>query len=301
MLRAVFGAARIKTAQLGRLELFAPWGAQVKPQSDLLLHHVLEGSAWLRAGTETQHLRAGDVLLMPRHFAHAFCDSLDTPIGGADVWESAETHTFGVSSTRRRLGRHGARSVVLCAALEIAGAGKRLLLQALPKYIHLRGETNDAIPGLTTLLELIRDEVRGARAGAELMLARYAEILVLGAIREAPPSIDANWLSASSNPGLARAIASIHARPSEPWSVEALAREAGMSRSAFAEVFTRCVGEGAIRYLTLWRLALAEDLLTSTTLGVEAIANQVGYANAAAFSTAFRREFGVSPGSLRRR
>lgn len=75
-----------------------------------------------------------------------------------------------------------------------------------------------------------------------------------------------------------------------------------MSRSAFADAFTRLVGEGPIRYLTRWRLALAKELVEAGTAGsVEAIAEQVVYANAAAFSTAFRREFGASPVGLRRR
>jgi AraC-like DNA-binding protein len=303
VLNAVFGAVRIGTAQLGRLELFAPWGGQVSARSDLLLHHVLEGSAWLRANNgETRHLRTGDVVLIPRHVGHALCDSLDTPIRSSNFWEGADTPTFGVSAIRRRLGGDGARTVVLCAALELTGAGKRLLLEALPDSIHVRGEEQDAIAGLTAVLELIRDEVRNARAAAELILTRYAEILVLGVLRAAPPSAQPSWLSAATHVGVAQALTSIHARPRDPWSVATLAKEAGMSRSAFAETFTRSVGEGPIRYLTRWRLALAKELLTSTTSeSVEAIAEQVGYANAAAFSTAFRREFGAAPGSLRRR
>jgi transcriptional regulator GlxA family with amidase domain len=192
--------------------------------------------------------------------------------------------------------------VLLCAALAVSGAGKRLLQEALPRLVHIQGNNDEAGPGLASLLELIRDEVRQARPAAQLLLTRYTEILVLQVLRAAPPSPLPNWRAAATQPGLARALSAIHSRPSEVWSVEMLSKEAGMSRSAFADAFTRSVGEGPIRYLTRWRLALAKDRLESeTSISVEAVAAQVGYANAAAFSTAFRREFGVAPGGLRRR
>jgi AraC family transcriptional regulator, activator of mtrCDE len=303
LLNSVLGSVRISTVHLGRVELFAPWGAAVSSESDLLLHYLLEGNAWAKSHKgETFHFTAGDVVLAPSHFTHALCDSLETPISNSNFWQATENETFGVSSVRRRFGGDGARTVILCAAIDLAGASKRLLLDAIPDVIHLQGRQRDAIPNFTATLELIRDEVRQGRAAAELMLARYVELLVLGVLRAAPRSDRPSWLSATHETNLAHALAAIHGRPRAPWSVSTLAKEAGMSRSAFAARFTESVGEGPIRYLTRWRLALARELLESdASSSVETIAANVGYANAAAFSTAFRREFGMSPGNSRRR
>lgn len=303
LLNTVLGSLRIQTVQLARVELFAPWGGPVATEADLLLHHVVEGSAWLSSASgETRELTAGDVTLSPSHFSHTLSDALTTPAHDSSFWEAGETLPSGASAVRRRVGGDGARTVLLCAALEITGAGKHAIQDAIPRPIFVQGSDRSALSNFAAVLELIRDEVRQSRAGAPLMLARYAEILVLGLLRSAPPAPTPNWLAASSHPGLAKALSAIHSRPRETWSVANLAKEAGMSRSAFADAFTRLVGEGPIRYLTRWRLVLAKELFETGTAGsVEAIAEQVGYANAAAFSTAFRREFGVSPGGLRRR
>jgi len=92
----------------------------------------------------------------------------------------------------------------------------------------------------------------------------------------------------------------LHARPAEAWTAETLALEVGMSRSVFAERFTSLVGQPPMHYLTLWRMQVAAQHLREGHGGVAQIAFEVGYESEAAFSRAFKRQFGTSPGTWRR-
>ena len=98
-----------------------------------------------------------------------------------------------------------------------------------------------------------------------------------------------------------RALALVHGRPAEPWTVERLGRLVGLSRSSLAERFSEVMGEPIFAYLTRWRLQLAAESLLSSTRSVEAVAKEAGYESASAFSHAFKRAFGKPPTAWRRR
>lgn len=152
---------------------------------------------------------------------------------------------------RRRLGGGGARTVVLCAAMRLAGAGRSLLLRALPSVVLVDGSAGEPVPGLGRLLDGIRDEVRGRRPGAPVMAARFAELLLLQAIRAelerpAPPG---SWRAALADERVARALDALYQAPERAWTVASLAREAGMSRSGFAHAFREQVGDSPLRHL----------------------------------------------------
>jgi len=108
------------------------------------------------------------------------------------------------------------------------------------------------------------------------------------------------WLAGVRDAHVGRALALLHAEPAKPWTVDSLAREAALSRSALAERFSELVGESPMHYLTRWRLALAARTLRSGSDSVARIAGSSGYESEAAFNRAFKREFGVPPAAWRR-
>jgi AraC-like DNA-binding protein len=93
----------------------------------------------------------------------------------------------------------------------------------------------------------------------------------------------------------------MHAKPAQDWSAEGLAAEVGMSRSGFAERFASLVGQPPMQYLTYWRMQLAAQRLRESREAIAQVGYAVGYESEAAFSRAFKREFGDSPASWRRR
>ncbi|GLV60337.1 hypothetical protein KDH_71570 [Dictyobacter sp. S3.2.2.5] len=107
------------------------------------------------------------------------------------------------------------------------------------------------------------------------------------------------WLAALGNPPIAAALGLLHQYPARAWTVEDLASEVALSRSAFSARFTQLVGEPPMRYLTRWRMHTATRMLKSG-ITMETIASQLGYASEVAFRKAFRREIGVPPARYRK-
>src|SRR5688572_27719497 len=166
-----------------------------------------------------------------------------------------------------------------------------LLVSLLPPLVHVRG-----IERLSLLVQLISDESRERRSGRELVLTRLVEVLLVEALRATPGgSAPPGLLRGLADPRVATAIRQIHSAPSRPWTVVELAKKTALSRSAFFYRFTRAVGMAPMEYLLAWRMALAKGLLRQQELGIEEVAERVGYGSASAFSTAFSRHFGQPP------
>lgn len=109
------------------------------------------------------------------------------------------------------------------------------------------------------------------------------------------------WLQGLSDPEIGNALKLMHQTPEHRWTVAELADRLSISRSAFAERFKSITGRPPLEYLTWWRLQCAATRLRSTDdITISEVARGAGYQSDAAFGKAFRREFGMSPGQLRR-
>jgi AraC-like DNA-binding protein len=152
-------------------------------------------------------------------------------------------------------------------------------------------------------VQLAVSESRNPRVGGEAVLGRLSELLFVDVVRhylETLPENRTDWLAGLRDPHVGRALTALHGDPSRDWTIEALAREAGLSRSAFAERFTAFAGHPPMQYLAGWRMQLAAHMLLSGAEGVADVAARVGYESEAAFSRAFKKSLGVPPGEWRR-
>jgi AraC-like DNA-binding protein len=134
------------------------------------------------------------------------------------------------------------------------------------------------------------------------VLARLSELMFVEVVRRhlatLPPD-QPGWLGGLRDPHVGRALSLLHDRPTEDWSLDELASQVGLSRSALAERFTHFVGTPPMQYLAQWRMQLAAGLLANGSSSVAEVAFAVGYGSEAAFSRAFKRLVGVSPASWR--
>lgn len=249
---------------------------------------VLEGSAdlWVQ-GRPPITLQEGDFVLIPAAFAFTMSSAQDTDRNEETRW----TITMLEGETRHG-DPHGTADVRLLIGHFVFGSPDRnLLVSLLPQLLHIRGEQR-----LSMLVRLITDEARTDRPAREMILARLLEVLLVEALRsaaaEAAPQGIVRGLA---DPRLALAIRRLHQDPARPWTVEQMAKEAALSRSAFFNRFRQKVGVAPMDYLTSWRMALARNLLRSGQAGLQEIAERVGYGSASAFSTAFTRLVGVPP------
>jgi AraC-like DNA-binding protein len=177
------------------------------------------------------------------------------------------------------------------------------LLTALPRLLPLRRASAGSDP-LNRLVDLTIAESEARRAGGECVRLRLSELMFVEVVRRFLAELSpqhTGWLSGLRDPVVGRALALLHDRPGDPWTLERLARHAGLSRSALAERFTHLVGDPPMHYLACWRMQAAARLLADGRAKVSAVALQVGYDSEAAFSRAFKKMTGVSPAAWRRR
>lgn len=172
-----------------------------------------------------------------------------------------------------------------------------LLVALLPRMIHIRG-----IPRLAQLVRLVGEEAARDDIGRALILERLVEILLVEALRAAPAGeAQPGLLRGLADPRIAAALRGMHGDVERAWTIPAMAREAGMSRSAFFDRFVRTVGVRPMEYLLSWRMALAKNLLRGGAMALDEVARRIGYGSASTFSTAFSRHVGMPPGRFMRR
>ncbi|MFD0000538.1 AraC family transcriptional regulator [Nocardia sp. NPDC127526] len=278
----------------------APWALEIPPYPDCLAFHVVaEGGCLLEVDREPPvQLRAGDMALVPHGRGHW----LRSEPGAAATGRVDELpqRMFGERYSILRCGGDGPRTVMICGVVSFEQPSVGRLLDVLPPILYRPGGEDDS--RVRDVLRLMAAELRHMRPGGEAVTVRLADVLVIEAIRAwlaEAPAARTGWLGALRDPQLGRAISAVHRDPGAPWTVATLAREAAMSRSAFAARFTELVGEPAMRYVTRCRMEAARTRLAHGDT-VAAVAATMGYQSEAAFSRAFTRMAGATPGGVRR-
>jgi AraC-like DNA-binding protein len=265
-------------------------------------HVVLEGDCSLKAGeAEPVALRAGDVAFLARGESHVigsdlaaqpvpFATLLRPPVAG----ELAPV-TLGGSGRRTRWA-----TLAISADRHLAEP----LFAALPPVLRAGLRGTAPLAWLSDSLGLSLSGSDAPRPGGTASLSRVAELVLIEALRrhvEGLPPGGTGWLAGLNDRYVGAALALVHGRPGEHWTVERLARQVGMSRSALAERFSLVVGEPIFAFLTRVRLQLAAHELLTTAHTIEAVAEGAGYEAVTSFSRAFKRTFGKPPSVWRRK
>jgi AraC-like DNA-binding protein len=201
-----------------------------------------------------------------------------------------------------RLGGGGTPATMICGVFQFDHPAARQLVALLPKAIVVEAWNSPHAEWIQSTLRMMSAEARELRPGGETVITRLADVLVIHAIRSwiaQDGAAQTGWLGALRDKQIGRIVSLIHREPERPWSLESLASEADMSRSAFAARFTELVGEPAMRYVTRWRMNIALTRLKENKTTVGDLSRRLGYDSEAAFSRAFKRYIGTSPGAAR--
>jgi len=281
-----------------RSEFAAPWSLQIAEREFASFHFCAARDCWLRVGdaAELVHLAAGDLALVPGGARQVIASSprrSGTPIAAF----TARPLTDSVS-TLRVAGR-AEPWIVICGGVRLEGFVAALLEALLPRVLVLRAaDTGSLAP---RVLAAMHDEATAGRPGSATILTRLADVLVLHAIRDWLERGDrpSGWVAALRDPQIGRTIAELHRRPERAWTVEQLARIAGLSRSRFSERFSRLSGTAPMQYVTRMQMHRARELLRSERVTIGELAARFGYDSEPAFARAFKRNVGESPGAVR--
>jgi AraC-like DNA-binding protein len=270
----------------------------------VFFHFLIEGCCKVRLTATGQVLEvtAGDLVLLPQDDLHIMGSDLQmAPLGegGTRAPEVLADPDF----IQLRYGGGGAATRFVCGYLSCNRNMLRPLFEALPRMLRIPIGDGQASALLRELLQAGVRESQDSRPGTATALAKLAELIFVEAMRryaQSLPPEGKGWLAGLRDVHIGRALALLHGDPARPWTVDELAHAVALSRSALAERFSLLVGEAPMQYLTRWRLALAAQMLRTGKDAVARVAERSGYESEAAFSRAFKREFGASPMSWRK-
>lgn len=272
---------------------FAPFFP--KPETLISYHYVRTGQMIIEVeGIAPVAIDAGTIAILPRNDSHTLSSRSGLP--PADASEVHWVTTEGVHHVST--GTAGTMNEVWCGFLGAAQSSAHPLLDALPPLLTLDLKGGEA-KWVDTSLRFLAEENPSPET-----VARLAELFLSQAIREYVDKLPASskgWLRGLADPAVSRALSIIHTRYAEELDVETLARDAGVSRTVLGERFVELLGEPPMRYCANWRMRMAANLLREGKQNSANIAYAVGFNSEAAFSRAFKREFGEPPAAWRRR
>lgn len=299
---AVLKTLQIKSTCYGRFEFTNPWGLEIENHSDHAgFFAVMRGSCWLEIKSLPNPiaLSGGDLAVFPHGSGHVIRDQLGSSAITLDVLLKKNGHDAPVFHH----GGGGALTTLVCGCFAFEMHRTNPLLSALPEVIYVKGEDGRAVPWLETTLQFLAGEIGSQMPGSEAVVTNLTQILFIQAVRahiNSNESCNKKGLAlALIDQQIGLALALMHQMPQEPWTVESLAIQVGMSRAGFAARFRELVGEPPMQYLTRWRMHKAASLIQSGAKTISEISTQVGYEADAAFSKAFKRTTGFSPGEFR--
>jgi AraC-like DNA-binding protein len=315
VLSDVLHAIRLTGAIFFDVNAHNPWVAETPPISAVCakvmpehehvigFHVMLNGGCWAQVDDESEppmRLEAGDAVIFAAGDAHY----LGTEIGKRSKPNMAIYYrpTDRVLPFVLREGGNGEAARFVCGYLGCDVRPFNPILETLPRVMHVR-QSSDSGALIHDLIRVALQESESPTAGSETILSKLSELMFLQAIRQHIDNLPDNstgWLSGLRDRHVGAALVLMHGRPADAWTLDALAREVGLSRSMFAQRFSEMVGMPAMQYLSNWRLQIAAQMLTSQRLSIAEAAAKVGYDSEAAFNRAFKKRVGIPPGAWRR-
>jgi len=319
----VLRSVRLRGAVFYYLNYGDEWAAEAPPAKEIAeavipgAEHVMEyhvitkGSGWAAiVGEPPVRLESGDIVMFPHGDAHVLSSAPGIrPTRLAPEWIQATRnipkpipivfHTpneFTIGEPAPESPTH-----VACGFLGCDLRPFNPLIATLPRLLHLPAADDGA--WVSQVMRQAVDASQNKRPGGDAVLERISEMMFIDAVRRHVARLtDAStgWLAGLRDRHVGRALALIHGDPARAWTIDALADEIALSRSAFYERFVGLIGQPPMQYLTQWRMQAAANLLRQSRAPIASIALDVGYESEAAFSRAFKRLVGSPPSSWRR-
>lgn len=323
ILSDVLRSVRLRGAVFYDVRYREAWAAEA-PAAHLLapavmpgVEHVMEyhvaskGDCWAAiVGEPPIRLAAGDVVMFPQGDAHVMSSAPGMRAGPMDLdWVRATSadpkpipmNFRGEAMTSDTLPLDSVPWNVVCGFIGLDARPFNPLIATLPRMLHLPAERGGA--WIVAVVRQAVTESNERRPGREAMLERISEMIFVDAVRryvDTLPEGTTGWLAGLRDRYVGRALALMHAAPSRDWTMEMLAADVALSRSALHERFVQLIAMPPMQYLAQWRMQVASGLLRSTNANVASIALDVGYDSEAAFARAFKRVVGVPPAAWRR-
>ena len=289
-----------------RTSFTKPWGVAVPAYENVArFHFAHRGTCLFRVDgvKDPVSLAQGDLIIIPHGAAHdLYCGhEPEHTIMPLDIvlertgYEGAGVLVYGGEEPL-------SETQLICGHFSFEPSSRHILLDRLPPFIHLKNYGETAGRWMEATLRVIGDEAGGQKMGGDLIALKMSEAILAQAIRSFVESEEAgNWaLAAFSDQNLSRALDAFHKAPADRWTVERLARVAGMSRTGFAVQFQKLMQMSPMEYVTTWRMEIAKKTLLQKGTSLTDAAESAGYASDSAFARTFKKETGMTPAEYRK-
>jgi AraC-like DNA-binding protein len=311
LINDVLEGLRLQSSVFCRMTLSGDWGLAKSALAGAPFHLMLTGRAWLLKDDMegALPLDPGDIVVLPRGEKHSLVSRPDADTVpfrqvadsmGLSPWMPGTRY----KAVDLRLGTGSLTNTLISGVFDFSNHPRNPLLGALPSVMMMRATAgsaaSNAVASITALLDA---EMLSGMPGAESVSSRLADILFIQVVRHhlaLADTLPQGWLRGITDKEIAPALALMHRAPERSWSVEALGREVGMSRSRFALRFHDVVGQAPLEYLTQWRMYQAAERLAEGKFALPTVAKLAGYQSEVSFSKAFKRWAGQSPAQYRR-
>ena len=307
----VLAAVRLTSSAFLDARFTAPWciASQVGPEdcaplgsvpaTIIAYHYLATGRAFVRfTSSAPVEVVAGDIVLLPRNDRHALGSA---PGLRPTIIDHLIQPPDGARPAVLQLGGGGEETHIVCGYLG-CDVPDNPLVAALPALLKLNVRKESGGAWIGDSFQHAAEEFATGGFGSTTVLSKLAELLFVEAVRRylaTLPADQTGWLAGLRDRVVGRALVLLHVRAAHSWTTDELAQQVGLSRSAFAERFTTLIGMPPMRYLAHWRLQLAAVRLRESPRSIAQIAYDVGYESEAAFSRAFKKAFGTTPGAWR--
>jgi AraC-like DNA-binding protein len=311
VLSDVIAVVRTGEPRSARVAWHAPWGQHFPTvRGSAGFQVILQGSCWLISpdGDAPIALNVGDVVFLPHGSGYALADSPATPLTEpvCDPLNDPRFQDRYASATVGKTRQDGSQAVTvtLCGGYRLDPSRAHPLLRDLPEIVHLPGRVGHR-PELRAAVDLLGGEINHPRLGVDTVVPALLDVLLLYILRawfdeRSERGTTTGWAAALGDQGISTALHAIHRDCAQPWTVETLASQAGLSRAAFSRRFTILLGQPPLTYLTWWRMTTAARLLRESDASLSEVAARIGYTSEFAFANAFKREYDTAPGRYRR-
>lgn len=297
----ILNTLRLSSSLYFRTELTSPWGVEVPAKEKVARFHiVIRGQCWLQVeGDEGIPMSNGDLVVIPHGASHRLADEQTSEIKPlAEVLEEVAYTGEGPLL----YGGGGAGCCLVCGEFSFDDLGNHPLLENLPKKLYVPGDVSYNTKWLDSAIGFIAHEAANLNPGAHAIIDRLSEIILIQVIRTTLNTAKENipFLSAFTDSRINQVMAAIHANPADDWNVKKLGQLVNMSRSSFSNRFTELAKMTPLQYVIFVRLQKASRLLIESSAPLITVAESIGYQSEAAFSEAFKKQYGMRPGEFRR-
>ncbi len=289
ILEDVLETVRFKSAVYFNYGFCGDWGMDVPSGDFAQFHFVAQGNCIVEVGRELHHLSRGDLVIFPHGDAHCIKVNEDTPcLPGMDVVK-------GVMNGEDVFSEGAVTTQLVCGHYEINRGVSHFILDDLPEIVIVKNDEHKRYEVLSSVLEMIIDEMSTKQAGYMIVTLRFAEILFVSILRHYYINQSSMNFNLFKDEAIYNSVNYIHNNINNVLSLELLSKKAALSRTLFIERFKKSVGTTPLSYIKTWRMTKARQLLKYSEYSLRDIGQMIGYRSSTSFNRVFKQTFNISP------